>query len=126
MLAGGPLAVNLLRACVEIRTGPAHPFDDLAGIDDEQLVGVALVAAVEKRRGRRDRRVKAVGVDVHPVSGAERLVPFAEKRRPGVDQGPVDVEEHGTGHKSLKPQATSLALSRKPQASSPKLAPSPE
>src|SRR3954469_1061399 len=103
MLAGGPLAVDLLRACVEIRTGTAHPFDDLARVDDEQLVGVALVAAVEKWRGRGNRRLKAVGVDIDPVPGAECLVPFAEKRRPRVDQGPIDVEEHRAGN-----QASSL------------------
>src|SRR4029079_13764592 len=88
MLAGGPLTVNLLRAGVEIRSRPAHAFDDLARVDDEQLVGVAIVAAVEEWRRRRDRLVKPFGVDIDAVAGARRLLSPAGKSRAGGGPGP--------------------------------------
>ena len=94
VLARRPLGVDLAGACVEVRPAAAHPLDDVLGVGDEDLGVVRhVVGAVEQRRGAGDGAGELRGIDVHPVTRAERLVALAAKRRAGVDQREVDVEE---------------------------------
>jgi hypothetical protein len=96
VLARRPFRIDFAGARVEVRPAAAHLLDDVLRVGDEDLGVVRrLVGAVEQRRGAGHGTGELRGIDVHPVPRAERLVALAAKRRAGVNQREIDVEEDG-------------------------------
>ena len=95
VVAGGPLHVHLAGAGVHTIAGPAHALDDAAGIADEDLVVVDHLLVIERRQRGADGRVVARLVHGDAVPLARLPVAHALERRARVNQGEVDVEEHG-------------------------------
>ena len=102
VLAGGPLVVDLLGACVHAAARAAHPLDDRGRVSMKQRRFVDVVARFVEHRGRGShRRVEPRRIDRDAVAGAELLVALALERRAGIDQREIDVEEDGAGHAGL-------------------------
>ena len=115
VVARGPLAVHLLGATLEVRPGAPHLLDEVADVAKEEgRVVDQVVGIVEQRRGARHRGVVGGRVAVgDAVTGAEVAVPVGLEERPRVDEGEIDVEEHGSGNGHRGP----IVLQQRPAGS---------
>ena len=92
----GPLLVDSLGNRDHRRSAAAHVLDDRRRVMDKQGIVIdRLLDFVEDERRGRDRRLKPARVDGEPGIRAETRVSFTLKRRAGIDQREVDVEEDG-------------------------------
>src|SRR6185436_13965621 len=94
VMMGRPLVVHLDGARLDARAGAAHRLDDRRGVavEDRRIVDVALGGVEHGRRhghGIGEPRL----VELEAVALAEAAIALAAKRRAGVDQREVDVEE---------------------------------
>src|SRR6185436_9511188 len=111
------LRVDLARARVQhavLAASSSHFFDDVACVGDEELMIVRRAfGVVEQRRRAGDRRLELQGIDVDVVPLRKCLIAFAAKRRTGIDQREVDVEDDGldAAHAEYGPAMTMEARS---------------
>ena len=92
-----PLLVDLARHVDDVGAAAAHLLDDRRGVVDEDVVRVDLLLdLVEDERRCGSRLVELRRIDLDAARGAGAPVSLGLKRRPGIDQREIDVEENCT------------------------------
>ena len=96
-MIGSPLLVDSLGNRDHRRAATAHVLDDRRRVVHEQgiVVDLLLDLVEDERRGRDRRRQTGSASTITTRLRAETRVAFTLKRRAGIDQREVDVEEDG-------------------------------